>query len=243
MRHHFDRLSQTMKKKSQLAISFITLCLISGSTFADLLYPIKLICTPRQVCKVLYDGFYVGVSAGYDAYQIRENSGLPLDAHPTVDTQGPSGSLIGGYGQYYAWFYIAGELSVTGSGAGASFNNVNVNFSHSNRINVRESFAASILTGARLTRTALFYVRVGVVRTLLNIDETEVIANVATHNLENEWIDGIRYGVGIETGIFNQVSLRAEFTRTNYGSEGSQMGTQLTPAQSQFMLAVLYHFC
>lgn len=247
MRNRFDRLCYLMKIKQKTTIIFMSffmsLCMVSNS-FAYPHINTAPIGTPHcPANKTLLDGFYVGVSGGYDTYQMHETASLGVIINPTVDTRGPSGSLFGGYGQYYGWFYYAGELSVTGSGASSSFSVSVDDLTHTSNVNVRGSYAASFLPGISLGNNSLIYIRLGAVRTLLNIDDRVVMPGSGGHQTFNEWIDGIRYGIGMETGIFNQLSLRGEFTRTTYGSEGSNLGTRFAATQSQFMLGLIYHFC
>lgn len=198
-------------------------------------------CHP-PIHKYLHDGFYAGVSAGYDTYQIRITSAIPTYVNPRLAAFGFSENIFGGYGQYYCWFYYAGEISATATAAGSSFSNSFAGVTHNSHANVRVSYAGSILAGISLSDTSLIYIRIGAVHTSLNIKEF-ITASPLLQTEENHWIDGARAGIGIETGIFDRVSIRGEYSRTYYGTEGSDLGTGFNPSQGQIMISLIYHIC
>lgn len=216
----------------------------SPSSFASCAWPAPCVINRTAHCidQTLYDGFYVGIGGGYDTYQIRETSGIAVTANPKIDTSGFAERLFGGYGQYYCDFYYAGEISVTGSGASSHLRSTAAGVSHSVDANMRVSYAGSLLGGIKVTDKTLLYIRIAAVRSLLNTDETITSAGLSMSSVMNNWIDGLRYGIGIETGLFNDMSMRVEYTRTNYGTEGSDFDTRFNPNQGEFMIDFIYHF-
>jgi len=62
--------------------------------------------------------------------------------------------------------------------------------------------------GTKLNDSTGIYARVGYTRAKIGYDDGDM-------NL-HQWLDGVRYGAGLETKVTDSVALRAEFTQINY---------------------------
>lgn len=236
------------KKIKTFSIALIVLCtfiiLIPQSLFART-NDTKIIYIPpyhRLPPTLLPDGFYVGVSGNDDIYRVKANATVTLSTSTTITTRGPGATLFGGYGQYFCNFYYGGELGIATSGASSSYDISSISGNYRLDANVRMSLAASLLAGMKLTPPVLMYARVGAVRTLLNTHESTMVGGVNSNDTDNQWSDGVRFGIGIETTIFRPLSMRFEYNHTIYGTEGTDFGTRYTISQGQFALGLIYHF-
>jgi opacity protein-like surface antigen len=192
-------------------------------------------------CKRLKEGLYLGGGWGYDAYKIRQSVSLTDrggtfdQGNPTVSAKGFVARLFVGYGQYFDWFYFGGEAFVNTSGANTTYF---IN-DYGTDISARTGFGIGLLPGLKLSDLSLLYMRLGYARTSLKIQENGAIAgNVST----TDWANGLTYGLGIETAIINNVSIRGEYSYTTYGSFTSNLGTRFSPSNNQFILDFSYHF-
>jgi opacity protein-like surface antigen len=204
-------------------------------------YKGEILALPCHQPSTLKDGIYFGLGVGYDAYRIRQNIDLPV-ALGTVDQANPpiaANSFLGnaflGYGRQFNWFYMAGELAASYSGASThySINQYRTSFS------IRDSYSASILPGILVNPAALFYARIGYMRSFMKAQETlPTTFNIGT----THWGNAMNYGLGLETVVYKRVSMRGEYTYTNYDSFHSLLKTSFAPSNNQFTLSMLYHF-
>lgn len=193
------------------------------------------------VTPVLKDGIYLGGGLGYDSYRITQNidvvdvSGGVDQGNPTIKANGWLGNIFAGYGRYFDWFYIAGEIFANYSGANTNYSLVNY---HSD-FNVRESFGASILPGISIKKVALAYMRVGYVRSFFSAHENmPTLFNETT----TSWGNGLQAGLGLEALVYKNLSMRGEYTYTSYSSFRTSLKTTFKPADNQLSFGVLYHF-
>lgn len=102
---------------------------------------------PCPVPNKLKDELYVGIGTGYDAYRIRQSFavtdslGVSRSGNPILSANGWEGNLFAGYGRYFGWFYIAGELVANYTTAQTSFSFG----AYNTDISLRTSMSASIL--------------------------------------------------------------------------------------------------
>lgn len=191
--------------------------------------------------KFLRDGIYVGAALGYDSFRTRQSVseidilGNADNANPPISTRGVNGSLFAGYGQYYRWFYIAGEILARYSGADTTYS-INA---YNSTLSVHSTFGVDILPGVKLNDSSLLYARVGYSRTDFKLSESGVVGGGAS---ESNWGNGVDLGLGLETAMWREWSLRGEYVYTYYGSLNSQLGTRYSPSNSEFNLGVIYHF-
>lgn len=207
-------------------------------------YKGEVVVRPLSTCclmKELNDGIYIGLGLGYDSYRIRQNLGVTdidggLDqANPAIGARGVLGSVFAGYGQYFNWFYIAGEIFTNYSGAATSYS---LNSYHSN-FSARGSYGLGILPGLRLSVASLLYARLGFIRTSFQAQENGFSGPAL--NTTN-WGNGFNYGLGMETVIYDKFSLRGEYTYTSYSSFSSAVGTKFSPTNTEFVMGLIYHF-
>lgn len=232
-----------MKKQLKLTMLSAAVMLLASSTsfahggnFKGENYKGEPACPPPIMLK---DGFYLGAEVGYDSYRTRENAsgtidGVVISSNPVTNPTGWVGGLFAGYGQYMDNFYLAGEIFTTDTGAQTS-HNVNT---YNSKITANWGYGLSLLPGYRLNNTSLFYVRLGYNWIRLKAQESTSLVATSTTNTSN----GFNYGVGIETLVYENWSVRGEYTHTNYSSFTTAMGTSVSPSDNQFLLGVLYHF-
>lgn len=201
----------------------------------------------------LKDGFYVGGQVGYDAYRVRESlttAGGALAVNPQISANGWVGGLMVGYGQYLNdAFYLGAEVFGNYSDADAGFSATatapGATVAFNNSIRVRGSWGVAVLPGVRLNDGALGYVRLGY--NWANIRTSDSITGIPGSPGVNKshTSSGFNFGVGIEALMYENWSVRAEYTHTNYSSFTSNFGasnTKYSPSDNQFMLGAIYHF-
>lgn len=246
-----------MKNKIRLTL-LVSACIVSfgfvigayahGDDRADYKGETIMAAVPCPMKLHLRDGFYIGAGVGYDAYGVRQtltaadDSGGPIGINPKISVKGWNGSLFGGYGQYFDRIYFGGEIFANFSNATTTYGFMDDTATYSTKINVRESYGASLLPGIRLNSTSLLYGRIGYVRTAFKIQEigTSPAGNLSVPT--NKWGNGVQYGIGLETAIHPCVSLRGEYTFTSYSSIASDVNTRFSSANNQFVLSAIYRF-
>lgn len=219
----------------------------------------------------LHDGLYIGAAVGYDSYrvamQVPEN-GLfvePFDADigysldPVINSTGIVGGILGGYGKYFGktFFgtkpYLGVEVFVNASSAQADHELTLTNGPETHQLNTsikeNNNYGIGLIPGLRINNTTLLYARVGYNWSQISIDEDifdSGITNPLLNPIESEDTlltrGGLSYGLGVETTFYENLSLRAEYTHTDYQSFESSFDSQLKENDNQFMLSVIYHF-
>lgn len=196
--------------------------------------------------KSLHDGFYVGLAGGYDSYRVRRSTSLPggtFTENPVTNPAGWVGGLFAGYGQSFQnLYYLGGELFVNDSNASAGSTATSVVGTYKSKFEVNTSYGLALLPGLKVNDSSLFYLRVGYNWANLKGKEIATIAGVSTAASKSNTQGGFNYGLGIETAIYENLSLRGEFTHTDYSSFTSALGTKWSPSDNQFMLGLAYHF-
>lgn len=256
-----------MKTMLKLSVIAASLLLASTSSFAANYkgdYKGEAPCPACQPIMVLKDGFYVGAQVGYDSYRIRNNTtvtdfvaGTTTTFNPVYNATGWVGGLLAGYGQYFnSMWYLGGELFINTSGAsqsqtlaqnitGIGSNSVTTKFS------ANGSWGIGLLPGIKLNDSTLLYVRLG-----YNQAKLQGKASVASTDgfvastSKNNWQGGFNYGLGMETAFYPNLSLRGEYSHTNYNSfrvvnatsAAGSIVSKANPSDNQYMLALIYHF-
>lgn len=204
------------------------------------------VCPPPVMLK---DGFYIGAQVGYDSYRVRTSFGsaaFPAIFGTTVlNATGWAGGLFLGYGQYFNnLFYLAGEIFGTDSAANVRTRVTTTAGSFRGRVQANGSWGLALLPGIKLNDTSLGYIRLGWNwaslkgrATLLNAAGVVVASNNRTHTS-----NGFNFGVGIETLIVGNWSVRGEYSHTWYNNFTNAAGTKFNPSNNEYMLGVLYHF-
>lgn len=227
-------------------------------------------CPPIMLLK---DGFYIGAGVGYDSGRVHQRSDTSLtDITGPIFTQTTSfnhsatgwmGGLFAGYGKYFDWFYLGLEINGNWSASDSTFSYQNIlGVDVNTKVRTRGSYGIALLPGLKINDSTLFYVRLGYLRTNFKgtgdftlVDPTD--ATVDTFSVSsNRWVNGFNYGVGLESYVVEDVSLRGEFTHTTYNSRSATAtfvdplsgdtitsSTKFEPSNNEFMLSLIYHFC
>jgi opacity protein-like surface antigen len=229
-------------------------------------------CPPPQMLKT---GWYVGAQAGYDSYRVRENNtvgfgdGSGFASNPVYNGTGWVGGLFLGYGQMMnEWFYLGGEVFGNYSGVDQ---NTNYNttpapsITATTNFQVNGSYGLGLLPGIKMTDSTLTYIRLGWnwanLKSSASVNVPAAIfgtpAALNASGSQSNTSNGFVFGVGMETLIVDNWSLRGEFDHTwysNYNANGSvavpgavppafvTASTSWNPSDNQYMLAAIYHF-
>ncbi len=251
-----------MKKYSQLplfyaGVSAAALLLASTAGFAAGNYKGEMYKgepAPCPVEKMLKDGFYVGAQVGYDSYRavnsysVTDATGaLAANGSDAIAATGWAGGLFAGYGQYFQEaYYLAAEILVNTSGASQSNNNTvklsGVGGTVNSKFSVNTSWGVRVLPGVKLNNSTLLYIPLGYMSASLKGTATATSTSGLTATAsKSQYQGGFVYGVGLETVVYENFSIRGEYTRTNYNSFSSG-GAKWSPYDNQAMLGLVYHF-
>jgi len=232
---------------------------------------------PCPPVMMLHDGFYIGAGVGYDAFKIHRSTTVTetalavvpavvigtQSAHADLGATGWMGGVFAGYGHYWDWMYLGLEINANDSSAKSStaFNDTLTGTSGSVSAKARGSYGVGLLPGLKLNDSTLLYVRLAYLRadfkTSYSATDPDVApgAPVTTTGSSSEWRNGFQYGVGLETYVAEQVSLRGEFDHVRFNSKSINASvtvpaiitvassTSIKPSNNEFMLSLLYHFC
>ena len=195
----------------------------------------------------LHDGFYVGAQAGYDAYRYRQS--LTGDGSISLigSVTGWVGGLFVGYGQYFNnYFYLGGELLGNYNGS----NQVTMAFNSDGdtlqqKLQPRGTWGLTLIPGLKLNDASLGYFRLG-------YDWTNFHSSVSGTDLGGPSFSGSKsstqggwdFGLGIETLVYENWSVRTEYNHVWYNSfTNNAAGTSVTfkPSDNQFTLGAVYH--
>jgi outer membrane immunogenic protein len=203
-------------------------------------------CPPPVMLK---DGFYLGAQVGYDSYRVRHSitnpGGSGLNANPVQNVSNWVGGLFLGYGQYLTdLFYLGGEIFGTLNNGSQRVNISTATLgSFSSKFETNNSYGLALLPGLRLNDTSLGYLRFGYNwANLKGSDSLTTAAGVMTSTSKSNTSGGFNFGLGIETLLVTNWSVRGEFSHTWYNNFTSNMGTKYSPSDNLFMLGLLYHF-
>lgn len=202
------------------------------------------VAAPCPAPVMLRDGFYVGGQIGRDVYGVRTSYGIGALAGTTrLRAGGWLGGLFLGYGRYMSdAFYLGGEVYGNWSGARGTLTSIATGVgTYSNRFTARGNWGLSILPGMRVNDTSLAYIRLGYNWTRLRLRETETVG-VASSATASSSRGGFNYGLGLETLLVDNWSLRTEYNYTRYRSFSTVYGTSVRAADNQFTLGLKYTF-
>jgi outer membrane immunogenic protein len=158
-----------------------------------------------------FDGVYGGVDATY-------GSGKSTD----VDVDGFGGGAFGGYGKTFGNWYVGGELNADFSKADGKEGGVSVEKKY--------SYGVAARAGYLLNDKILGYGVVG-------WERGKFEAKDATDKVSEE-LNGIRVGLGVETFVQKNISLRGELNYVDWkGKDGFGNGHEY-----RANVGVAYHF-
>jgi len=199
--------------------------------------------SPCQV-PTLMDGSYMGAQLGYGTYRVRNMVTYPFTLNPVIaDTNWSFGINIG-YGKMLTpLFYLGGELFAVANTLDQPFTASNSTVSYTNETSVGPTYGFGLLPGIRLTKETLTYIRLGVNRVIMKSNETATFAGIGTASSNASKIKyGFVFGLGMETLIFTNYSLRGEFDHMYLGSYNTgDFNTRVYPSSNQFTMSVIYH--
>lgn len=211
-------------------------------------------------------GLYVGAGLGPDIAtfdlnaHVRQVQGGRLNFDVINDDRlgalGIFGTIFAGYGmRFYNCFenrqnlYFAGELNANFSSVEHENSNdefVHLNFS-TTKITIRRNVGISLIPGYFFTDATLFYARVGYTNGRFQISTSDSSLANTTRNLS-----GVRWGLGLQQCIAQQLSARMEFSQVYYNStsvstldtgSNTTKTTKFTPQTNQVEFGLIYHFC
>lgn len=248
------------KTLSKFCLSVITAALLlpSAPSMASCCQPDP--CCPTCTSPGLRDGFYLGIGAGYDTFKLtrtRTFTSPTVALAESIDhtANGWMGSLFGGYGMYFQnVYYLGAELFGNDTAAENSHSStrsgvVNIDTS----LNPSWSYGVNLLPGYKINCDTLLYVRLGYMRTEFKDSISGTTATGIPFSWSNtEWFNGYTYGLGLETAVAANLSVRGEYNHTNYSSQtfnapGSgttfTASSKVSPSDNQFVFSLIYHFC
>ncbi|SRR3990167_855353 len=202
---------------------------------------------------MIKDGWYLGAQLGGDSYRVNHNASVinatgSLTASPVINPTGVVGGLFGGYGQYFSdIYYLGGELFANASNASSKYSVATTASgsafpaSYYAKVSIQGSYGFGLLPGLKLNDASLLYLRLGYNRVSIKGQETATIGGVSSSNSKTNWSSGFNLGLGLETAFYQNWSLRAEASHTNYSSFYSG-ATKIIPYDNQAMLGLIYHF-
>jgi opacity protein-like surface antigen len=216
-----------------------------------------------------YDSYRVRANHSLSVTDPVDSDVLTASSNPAISATGWVGGLFLGYGRYLTdMFYLGGELLGTYSGAESSFNNFasvlqpsgeNDYFNTNRKFEVNGMWGLALLPGIRLNDTSLGYVRLGyswvnvkgkISATVTDVAaETSVVTNTFFSRSKTNTSSGFNFGLGIETLLWDNWSVRTEYTHYYYNSISANVSTsagtissKFDPSDNQFMLGINYHF-
>ncbi len=197
---------------------------------------------------VLHDGSYIGVQAGYNSFRTRNyitvNGTDTYNSNSVAATNGWTMGALVGYGKTFRqWMYLGGEMYIDANTFDETYRITTTNTFVTTEFSGGPIFGISLLPGVKFTETTLAYVRLGWNRAVLKTVQTS--SDFDTNNHSNN-SSGYVYGVGLETLIATNYSLRGEFDHLYFSSYQTKApcdcGARLNPTANQYMVSVIYHF-
>jgi opacity protein-like surface antigen len=198
----------------------------------------------------LMDGFYVGAEVSYDVLvthaSFNRTADLTISGTPHLETSGWDGGLFLGYGKYLTdIFYLGGEVFGYWSGAST---NMSINVANLGSIkgtlDANGSYGLALLPGVKINQTTLAYLKGGYVWSNIHTNGQVFNASgVATYSdPKDRNVNGWEFGVGMETLLVDNWSLRADYTYVDYNNGGHHnVLTGLNPKDNVFQVGVVYH--
>lgn len=198
------------------------------------------VCPPPVMLK---DGFYLGAQVGYDSYRVRESfSNALLSTNPVINDSGWIGGLFIGYGQYLTdLFYLGGEIFGNVNGSSQSHRTTTAAVSHYGKFTANGNYGLALVPGLRLNDTSLGYIKLGWNWANFKGNQSLTTAAGTVSGSHSSTQNGFDFGLGIETLLMTNWSVRTEFNHTWFNSFNAG-GATYNPSDNQFTLGLLYHF-
>jgi opacity protein-like surface antigen len=161
-----------------------------------------------------------GVAMANPAPYVGAGLGLNVNTSATANYRDMPFNLLAGYGGLIDQsIYLAGELNVTAGSAEISRSYANLKTTY--------SYGVSVLPGLMLNDRTLAFVRAGLVNTRFSdLGKTKA---------------GAQFGLGLQTGLTQNVDLRGEYDYTAYRSFHANSGEYISsPRTDGFNFALVY---
>jgi len=94
----------------------------------------------------------------------------------------------------------------------------------------------------KVSDNSLMYVRLGWNRSNLQYRESSTVNGNTIATSKSNATNGWGYGLGMETSVAPNMSLRGEFDHVNLNSFNTSNGTKVDPSDNQFKLSLVWHF-
>ena len=218
--------------------------------------------------KALKDGFYIGIQAGYDSYQVKDKVIVGDDdvdifqMNPSLGATGWLGGFFAGFGHDFPHhLYLGTEAFLNSTQANTDYTYQSLSNSaedsdiFNSKFQVNNSYGIALLPGVKLTPTFLLYAHLG--WSWINIKTQQSLTSdvngngfnneiVMTSN-QSKRIGGFSYGIGMESFIVDNFSLRGEYIHTNYSSFSNYtffttpLGANFSTSNNEFVLGLVYH--
>jgi len=199
---------------------------------------------------MLKDGFYIGANAGYDTFKIKLQpnaivggaGGAGLTGNLDVSSTGFVGGLYAGYGMYLNnWGYVGGEFFGSGTTANHHLGLSLGAARYDNDLQQYGNWGVSFVPGVKFSESTLVYARLGWSQARFKSTELAVFAGNVEGSTNISWRSGFNYGLGVETAVYQNISLRGEVNHTSYSNFTNGLGTKYSPYETQVMLGISYH--
>lgn len=196
---------------------------------------------PCPAPAMLMGGFYLGGQVGYDVYRVRESISFPgeFTANPKVNVPGWLLGLYLGYGQYFNNWYLGGEVFGNWNDANDSWSATVPAGTYNSKFEANANYGLSLLPGVKVNDTTLAYLRLG--WNWANLKGVESFTGIGSFSKSNT-SNGFQWGLGLETLLMANWSVRGEYNHTSFTSFTSNSGTTFNPSDNQVLVGLSYHF-
>ncbi|HVE43747.1 MAG TPA: outer membrane beta-barrel protein [Gammaproteobacteria bacterium] len=195
----------------------------------------------------LADGFYVGAQVGYDAFRIRQTLSGGGTFSAVGSLTGWEGGLFVGYGRYLTdLFYLGGELLGNYNGSSQTVLSMadNDGDAASGKLKAKGTWGLSLLPGIKINQETLGYLRLGYDWTNFQANGSVTSSSVTSSYSKSKTQGGWDMGLGLETLICDNWSVRTEYNHIWYSSfsTSTPLGSANTsPSDNQFNVGLVYH--
>lgn len=204
--------------------------------------------------------FYLGIGAGRNTGDFGTNievDDAPLHVDITFrdnkSATGYLGNLFGGYELTMGFFSLAAEMNANTSSLknSRSITDATKNTDDETEYTINQSYGISLLPGYALTRFSKGFIRLGYVKSKFNVDDSlTLLPNNSILISETKWLDGFRYGIGIDTLVLRNTGVRLEYNHISYQNTDTfgQLGSSFTsstidPQADEVLLSLYFNFC
>ncbi len=183
---------------------------------------------------------YLGVEVGGDwgNLQLKDAAGV----NTNFSYNGAVGGLFAGLGDNIGEnTYLALEGFAYGnSGRTSTKTIITQDGPSSAQIKMRYSYGASILPGYLFTQETMIYLRLGVIRSRYDLNQS-VVPSSASSNTSDNNATGAEFGIGGQTCFYHDWAVRAEYDYSDFRSYNA-FGNRIIPRDQQVKVGVLYRF-